>query len=67
MCHAQPDLEIFVKLTVQIGDCIRKTLSAHYASGVGEFMQSLPLFVTSLMVARTLIPLLQSSFRFAQF
>ena len=67
LCHVPPNLEIFVQLTVQIGDCIRKTLSAHYASGVGEFMQSLPLFVISLMVARTLMPLLQSSFRFVQF
>ena len=40
-CH-QPDLDIYVKLTVQIRDCIRKTPSAHYASGVGDFMQSLP-------------------------
>ena len=47
LCHVQPDLDIFVKLTVQIGDCIRKTSSAHYASEVGDFMQSLPSFVIS--------------------
>ena len=47
LCHVQPYLNIFVKLTVQIGDCIRKTPSARYASGVGDFMQSLPSFVIS--------------------
>ena len=50
LCHVQPDLEIFLKLTVQIGDCIRKTPSAHCASGTGDFMQSLPSFVISCMV-----------------
>ena len=36
----QRDLEIFVKLTAQLGDCIRKTPSVHYASGVEDFIQS---------------------------
>ena len=66
LCHVQPGLDIFVKLTVQIGDCIRKTPSAHYASGVGDFMQSLPSFVISSIATYTLTPRLQSSFRFAQ-
>ena len=47
LCHVQPDLDIFIKLIVQIGNCIRKTPSAYYASGVGDFMQSLPSFVIS--------------------
>ena len=36
--HVQPDLDIFVKVTVQIGDFIRNAPSEHYASGVREFM-----------------------------
>ena len=50
LCHVQPDLDIFVKVTVQIGDCIKKTRSAHYASEIGDSMQSLPLFVIYWMV-----------------
>ena len=38
LCHVQPDVDIFVKLTAQIGDCIRKTPSARYASEVEDFM-----------------------------
>ena len=45
LCHDQPDLNIFVKLIVQIGDCIRKTPSANYASGVVDYMQNLLSFV----------------------
>ena len=45
LCHDQPDLNIFVKLTVQIGDCIRKTPFANYASGVVDYMQNLLSFV----------------------
>ena len=56
LCHVQPDLEIFLKLTVQIGECIRKTPSAHCASGTGDFMQSLPSFVISCMVTCPLMP-----------
>ena len=47
LCHVQPDHDIFIKLTVQIGDCNRKTPSTHYASEIGDFMQSLPFFVIS--------------------
>ena len=32
--------KLFVTLAAQIGDSIRKTPSAHYASEVGDFMQS---------------------------
>ena len=64
LCNVQPDLDIFVKLIVQTGDCIRKIPSAHYASGIGDFMQGLPSFVISSMVC-TLMPWLQSSFIFA--
>ena len=64
LCNLQPDLDIFVKLTV-IVDCIRKTPPAHYASGVEDFMQSLPSFVISWMVTCTLMPWLQSSFGFS--
>ena len=56
LCHVQLDLDIFVKLTVKIEDCIRKTPSAHYALGVGDFMQTLPSFVISCMVTCTLMP-----------
>ena len=65
LCHVQPDLDTFVKLAVQIGDCIRKTPSAHCGSGIGDFMQSHPSFVISWMVTCTLMPWLQTSFRFA--
>ena len=42
MSHVQPDLDILlVKLTAQIRDSIRKTPSAHSASGNVDFMQSL--------------------------
>ena len=34
----------FEKIIVQIGDCIWKTLFAHYALGDGGFMQSLSFF-----------------------
>ena len=44
LCRVQPDLDLFVMLTVQIGDCIRKAPSPDYASGIGDFMQSLPFF-----------------------
>ena len=37
MRYVQLDLDIFLKLAVQTGDCIRKTPSAHYASEVGDF------------------------------
>ena len=45
LCHDQSGLNIFVKLTVQIVDCIRKTPSANYASGVVDYMQNLLSFV----------------------
>ena len=45
LCHDQPDFNIFVKLIVQIGNCIRKTPSANYASGVVDYMQNLLSFV----------------------
>ena len=41
LCHVQSDLEIFVKLTVQIGDCIKNTPSPHYTSRFGDFLQIL--------------------------
>ena len=44
LCQVQSELDIlFVKLTAQIEDCIRTTLSGNvnYASGVGDFTQSL--------------------------
>ena len=44
----QLDLEIFVKLTAQLGDCIRKTPSVHYASGVGDFIQNHEFFCNIL-------------------
>ena len=49
---------LFAKLAAQIGgiDCTRKTLFVHYASGVGDFMQSLSSFVISWMVSCTLMP-----------
>ena len=66
-CHVQLHFDIFVKLAVQIGDCIKKHLlkKHHYASGNGDFMQSLPLFVISWMVTCALMSWLQSSFKFA--
>ena len=54
LCHAQPDLDMFVKVAVQIRDCTPKTLSAHCASRVRDFMQSLPSFVIFWMVTCTL-------------
>ena len=47
LCHAQYDLDVFVKLTVQLENCIRKTTSAHYDSGVGDFIQRLSFFIIS--------------------
>ena len=35
LLHVQYDLEIYVKLTIQIGDCIRKTHSALCLRGCG--------------------------------
>ena len=35
LCHVQSDLKVLVKLTVQVGDCIRKTLSALFFRGWG--------------------------------
>ena len=47
--HVQPELDIlFVKLTVQIGDCIKKTVSAHYASGGWRFHTKSVLFCNIL-------------------
>ena len=46
--HIDPGLDIlFEKLTAQIGGCIWKTLSANYASGFEDFMQSVSLFLIS--------------------
>ena len=57
--HIDPGLDIlFEKLTAQIGGCIWKTLSANYASGFEDFMQSVSLFLISLVVTFTLIPCL---------
>ena len=45
--HIQPNLDIlFGKLTAQKGDLICKTPSAHYTSGFGDFMESLPSFLS---------------------
>ena len=40
MCHVQPELD-FGKVNSTNRDSIRKASSVHYASGVGDFMQSL--------------------------
>ena len=64
LCHVSPDLFIFVNFAVQIEDCIRKTPSTHYTSGVENFMQIQPSFVISWMVTCTLMPWLQSSLKF---
>ena len=62
LCHVQLDLGIlFVKLTAQIGYCIWKILSAHYVSGVGEFIQ----YVLFLFEIFCKVLRLQSYFRFA--
>ena len=53
LCHVQPDL---VKLAVQIGECIGRRPSAHYASVDRDFIQSLPSFIISWMVTCTLMP-----------
>ena len=43
--HVDPDLDILSeKLTAQIGGWFWKTLSVHYASRVGDSMQSLSSF-----------------------
>ena len=63
LCHVSPDLFIFVNFAEQIEDCIRKTPSTHYTSGVENFMQIQP-FVISWMVTCTLMPWLQSSLKF---
>ena len=65
LCHVQPDLDIFVKLTVQIGDCIKKNTLCTLCLRVVDFIQSLPSFVVSRIVTCTLMPWLQSSFWFA--
>ena len=47
--HVDTDFDIlFEKLTAQIGGWICKTPYAHYAFGVGNFLQSLSSFLMSL-------------------
>ena len=47
---------LFEKLTPEIGGWIREISFAHYASGKGDFMQSLSSFLISLVVTCTLMP-----------
>ena len=47
---------LFEKLTPEIGGCICKTPFAQYASRGGDFMQSLPSLLISLVVTCTLMP-----------
>lgn len=50
--NVAPDLDIlFEKLTVQIGGCIWKRNSAHYASVVEDFMESMFSFFFSIFSA----------------
>ena len=65
LCHDHPDFDIlFGKLAGQIGVWIWKTIFPHYASRVGDFMQSQTSFLISLVVTCILMSWIWSPFRF---